>query len=89
VSDFASLSSAVRAPDQSGSCNRVAIVLSELRAGGMERVVVHLARGLASRGVTPLVICLQSQGVLAAELKAAGIEVMAIQSNRSYDLRGA
>ena len=89
MSDFTSRSSAVRAPGQSGSCNRVAIVLSELRAGGMERVVVHLARGLASRGVTPLVICLQSQGVLAAELESAGIEVVAIQSNRSYDLQGA
>ena len=89
MSDFASVSSAVHTPVQSGLCNRVAIVLSELRAGGMERVVVHLARGLASRGVTPLVICLQSQGVLAAELEAAGIEVVAIQSHRSYDLRGA
>ncbi len=54
----------------------------------MERVVVHLAGGLASRGVIPLVVCLQSKGVLAAELEAAGIDVMAIHSNRSYDIGG-
>lgn len=54
----------------------------------MERVVVHLAVGLAGRGVIPLVICLQSDGVLAAELKSAGIDVVPILSYRSYDIRG-
>ncbi|WP_182870597.1 glycosyltransferase [Rhodopirellula sp. JC639] len=67
---------------------RVAIVLSELRAGGMERVVVHLACGLRDRCVTPRVFCLQSKGPLAADLEATGIEVVEIGSHRSYDLKG-
>lgn len=76
------------------SCNgeklpRVAIVLSELRAGGMERVVVHLATGLAGQGLALRVYCLQSKGVLAGELENADVEVRAIGSNSSYDLKGA
>lgn len=67
------------------SIERVAIVLSELRAGGMERVVVHLATSLKNRGTTPLVICLQSKGVLACELLQAGVEVVEIGSQKSYD----
>jgi glycosyltransferase involved in cell wall biosynthesis len=61
-------------------------VLSELRRGGMERVVVHLAGTLAERGVEPLVVCLQNKGPLAEELKSRGIRVRALKSLRGYDI---
>lgn len=79
-------------PNRSGAgvrrVERVAIVLTELRAGGMERVVAHLANSLAERNVEPYVICLQQKGPLAAELEAGGIRVEAIGSTRSYDAQG-
>ena len=71
-----------------GSVPRVAIVLSELRSGGMERVVTHLARTLPEFGVEPVVVCMRNEGPLAAELHAAGIRVVALGSLRGYDLRG-
>ena len=48
--------------------HRIALVLTELRAGGMEKVVVHLAKGLARRNLEVLVVCLQTAGQLASEL---------------------
>jgi len=66
---------------------RVAIVLSELRPGGMERVVVHLARSLTTQGVQPTVVCLQREGQLADDLTSQGISVVALESMRGYDLR--
>jgi L-malate glycosyltransferase len=64
---------------------RVAIVISELRPGGAERVVVHLAGTLAERGVEPLVICLQRTGPLGEELLKRGVRVVALESLRGYD----
>lgn len=66
--------------------SRVAIVLSQLRPGGMERVVVHLAGGLAKKGIETLVICLQRKGTLARNITSAGISVVALESLRSYDI---
>lgn len=67
---------------------RVAIVLTELRAGGMERVVMHLANSLAAQGVKPLVVCLGNEGVLAGEFDPKDIHVVALNSTRAYDVRG-
>jgi len=66
---------------------KVAIVISELRPGGAERVVVHLAGALADSGVQPVVICLQRQGVLAEELLKRGLPVVALESMTGYDFR--
>ena len=66
--------------------DRVAVVLTELRAGGMERVVVHLAGGLAGRGIAVQVICVGAAGVLAEELTQAGVPVTALGSRRGYDV---
>ncbi len=68
------------------SIRRLALVLSELRPGGMERVVVHLASSLRRRGIEPLVVCLQHKGPFARELEAQGITVVALNSVRGYDL---
>lgn len=64
---------------------RIALVLSELRPGGMERVVVHLANGLAARGMPVQVICLQNEGQLASELDSGRVQVHALQSFKSID----
>ena len=68
------------------SIERVAIVISELRAGGAERVVVHLAGALKRMGVHPTVICLQNKGPLAVLLESNGIPVHALESMRGYDV---
>lgn len=67
---------------------RVALVISLLRPGGAERVVVHLVTGLLSQGVEPLVICIQEKGELAAELEQQGLPVVSIRSLRGYDVGG-
>lgn len=66
---------------------RIALILSELRPGGMERVVVQLANGLKARGLPTLVICLQNEGPLAEELRANGGSVVALRSLKGKDLK--
>jgi len=66
---------------------RLALVLSELRPGGMERVVVHLADGLAGRAVPVEVLCLQGPGALAPLLTGKGISVLPLESHAGRDLR--
>lgn len=65
---------------------RAAIVIAELRPGGAERVVTHLAGTLPRLGVQPLVICLQGKGQLAGDLEARGVPVEALGSMKGYDL---
>ena len=65
---------------------RVAIILSELYPGGMERVVVHLAKGLSSRGIATMVVCLRNHGELAPELNGFGVQIEALRSLASKDI---
>ena len=65
---------------------RVVIVLSELRPGGMERLVVHLANGLISRKIPVKVVCLQDKGVLSEEIIDSS-SVIGIGSKTSMDLK--
>lgn len=65
---------------------RIAIILSELRPGGMERVVVHLAKGLSSRGIATMVVCLQNPGELARELEGTGVHLEALRSLAGKDI---
>ena len=65
---------------------RIAIILSELRPGGMERVVVHLAKGLSSRGITTMVVCLQNPGELAQALEGTGVHFKALRSLAGKDI---
>jgi glycosyltransferase involved in cell wall biosynthesis len=73
-------------PVSSRSIRRVVLVVSELRLGGMERVVVHLAQALSDRGVRAMVCCLQRKGPLGASLSATGVPVAALESMRGYDV---
>ncbi|NIA11337.1 MAG: glycosyltransferase [Nitrospiraceae bacterium] len=65
---------------------RIAIILSELRPGGMERVVVHLAKGLSSRDIATMVVCLQNPGELSQELEGTGVHFEALRSLASKDI---
>lgn len=64
---------------------RIAIVVSELRPGGMERVIVHLAEELWRRKINLEVICLQDSGALASHLKAKNIPVVSLESHSCCD----
>ena len=87
VLDIDAASTALCAPRT--GVKRVALVISQLRPGGAEKVVVHLATGLSSRGIEPLVICIQKKGELAAELEKQGLPVVSTRSLRGYDVGGA
>lgn len=52
----------------------------------MERVVVHLAKGLASRGIATMVVCLQNPGDLAPELNGSGVQLEALRSLSGKDI---
>lgn len=65
---------------------RILLVLSELRPGGMERLVAHLAEELAARAIAVEVLCLQSPGSLAPLLLKKGVPVVALESHGSRDL---
>jgi glycosyltransferase involved in cell wall biosynthesis len=62
-------------------------ILSELKPGGMERVVLNLAKDLKEKKHDPAVICIQGYGVLAKDLKKSKIPVKSIGSYKSLDLK--
>lgn len=66
---------------------RVAFVVTELRPGGMERLVTHLAIGLSDRGVSVLVICLHNAGRLSSLLLDKNIPVVALNSTGGKDVK--
>ena len=68
---------------------RVALMVSELLPGGMERVVVYLAKGFSSRGIETMVICLQEPGELAPELEGTGVRLEALYSLTGKDVMAA
>ena len=65
---------------------RVLLAVTELRAGGAERVLTLLAEGLNARRIEPVVVCLKAEGALAPALKGQGILVRALDSQRGYDI---
>jgi glycosyltransferase involved in cell wall biosynthesis len=54
---------------------RIAFCITDLDAGGAERALVQLVKGLDRGRWEPAVFCLAGHGVLADELKDAGIKV--------------
>ena len=52
----------------------------------MERVVVHLAKGLSSRGIATMVVCLQNPGELSQELEGTGVHFKALRSLAGKDI---
>jgi len=61
-------------------------VVDSLERGGLERVVVDLARAQRAAGGAPRVFCLYRTGGFAAELAAAGIPVLCGHKRDGFDL---
>lgn len=53
----------------------IEIVIPALEVAGMERVVAHLATALRGRGYSVGITCVDAEGPMAPELRAAGIRV--------------
>jgi len=67
---------------------RIAFVITEMRPGGMERIVLHLAKSLVDRGNDVLVVCMERGGQLYPLLKQAGVFAVVINSTGSADVSG-
>jgi glycosyltransferase involved in cell wall biosynthesis len=65
---------------------RITHVVENLERGGLERVVIDLAREQARRGDAVQVLCLFGRGALAGELEAAGVPVHACGKRGGLDL---
>ena len=65
---------------------RIALVVTELRPGGMERLVGHLANELARRGCSVCVICLHQKGALAHLLDNTSVQIHALNSTSGRDI---
>ena len=64
---------------------RAALVIHSLAAGGGERVVTHIASGLAERSIRTMVVCLAEAGPLAGRLDGTGVGLVVIGSKKGYD----
>ncbi|MBI4341153.1 MAG: GT4 family glycosyltransferase PelF [Candidatus Omnitrophica bacterium] len=62
-------------------------VIWSLAVGGAERVVALLAEHLDRVRYRPLVVCLNEEGALAAPLRQAGVEIMALRKRGPADLQ--
>lgn len=66
---------------------RISHIVENLNRGGLERVVIDLARAQAAAGHDCQVVCLFEAGTLAHELTAQGIRVIACEKRDGADLR--
>lgn len=66
---------------------RISHVVENLNRGGLERVVIDLAKAQVAAGHDCQVVCLFEAGALAQELTAHGIRVIACEKREGADLR--
>ena len=66
---------------------RISHVVENLNRGGLERVVIDLAKAQAAAGHDCQVICLYEAGALAGELAAANVPVVACGKRDGVDFR--
>ncbi len=62
-------------------------VVESLAVGGLERVVLSLASWQRQRGDVARIVCLFHEGALAAETRALGVDVLALDKTRGLDVR--
>jgi len=74
---------------QPASVIRVAFLIRSLEAGGAERQLVALARGLDRRAFAPTVITFYAGGALEAELAAAEVPLVCLHKRGRWDLLGS
>jgi glycosyltransferase involved in cell wall biosynthesis len=67
------------------SPTRIAFCITDLDSGGAEQALVQIVTRLDRRRWEPHVFCLDAGGVLAAELRTAGIEVICLGARRPRD----
>jgi len=58
-----------------GEALKCALMVKTLDKGGLESMVASLAQGLPERGFETFVLCTQSGGMIADQLKSAGVQV--------------
>lgn len=71
-----------------GTGRRVALIANRLTVGGLERVVLELARGLGKHGWEPHVLCLESGGAYADAVRDAGVPVTVLGARVELGARG-
>lgn len=65
----------------------ITLCITELDVGGAEKAFVRIAIGLKDRGWSVRVISLRDAGVMAEDLKSAGIDVVALHGHSLADIR--
>jgi len=73
--------------DQTAGRRRILIEVPSFDKGGLQKVVLDIAIGLAGRGYTPLIVTCGPLGDLARDAQAAGVDVHcfpASQADRAY-----
>ena len=65
---------------------KVVHVVESLDIGGLEKVVIALAAWQRTRGHASRIVCLFHEGALAAEARAAGLCVQAVNKRPGFDL---
>jgi glycosyltransferase involved in cell wall biosynthesis len=63
--------------------NRIALFLPNLHAAGAERVMVHLANGLAQRDHPVDMVLVRAEGAFLSDL-GAGVQIVDLQSTRTF-----
>lgn len=66
---------------------KISHVVENLNRGGLERVVIDLARAQADAGHDCQIICLYDAGMLASELASSRVRVVACDKREGADLR--
>lgn len=66
---------------------KISHVVENLNRGGLERVVIDLARAQADAGHDCQIICLYDAGMLAGELASSRVKVIACDKREGADLR--
>jgi glycosyltransferase involved in cell wall biosynthesis len=65
---------------------KIVHVVESLDIGGLEKVVIALAAWQRSRGHASRIVCLFHEGALAAEARATGLSVQAVNKRPGFDL---
>ena len=60
-----------------------------LDVGGLERIVVSLAKYVAERGEPVTVVCVERPGALANELESVGVKVVSLNKPPGRDASGS
>ena len=66
---------------------RILHIVHSLNIGGLERVVINLAKGLLEKGHQPVICCLSEKGRLSEQAENSGVPVFALAKKDGIDPR--